>query len=124
MKILIIDDEEIMRVSVQNALADAGHEAIACGTAEEGLAHLAEERFDSAVVDLKMPGMGGIEFLREAGGRFPETPVVLMTALGEVGETDAAFQYGAYGYLQKPIKAEALLAGIRRLEERLMEENC
>lgn len=125
MKILIIDDEEIMRVSVQNALADAGHEAIACGTAEEGLAHLAEERFDAAVVDLKMPGMGGMEFLEVVRRDSVSMSVVIMTAYGTVETAVEAMKKGAYDYLTKPFDTDELILILTRLQEHreVVEEN-
>jgi DNA-binding NtrC family response regulator len=124
-KILIIDDEEIMRVSVQNALADAGHEAIACGTAEEGLAHLAEERFDAAVVDLKMPGMGGMEFLEVVRRDSVSMSVVIMTAYGTVETAVEAMKKGAYDYLTKPFDTDELILILTRLQEHreVVEEN-
>ena len=124
MDILLVDDDEALRRVMGRMLAERGHDLKMAASGQEALRCMEEALPDLVISDVQMPGMSGIEVLREAGGRFPETPVVLMTALGEVGETDAAFQYGAYGYLQKPIKAEALLAGIRRLEERLLEEKC
>ncbi|MBT4501834.1 MAG: sigma-54-dependent Fis family transcriptional regulator [Gemmatimonadetes bacterium] len=125
MKILIIDDEEIMRVSVQTALADAGHEAIACGTAEEGLAHLAEERFDAAVVDLKMPGMGGMEFLEVVRRDSVSMSVVIMTAYGTVETAVEAMKKGAYDYLTKPFDTDELILILTRLQEHreVVEEN-
>lgn len=117
MKILIVDDEEIMRVSVRNALADAGHEAIACGTAEEGLAHLEEERFDAAVVDLKMPGMGGMGFLEAVRRDRASMGIVMMTAYGTVETAVEAMKKGAYDYLTKPFDTDELILILTRLQE-------
>jgi DNA-binding NtrC family response regulator len=124
-KILIVDDEEIMRVSVRNALADAGHEAVACGAAEEGLAHLEEERFDAAVVDLQMPGMGGMEFLEVVRRDRISMGVVIMTAFGTVETAVEAMKKGAYDYLTKPFDTDELILILTRLQEHreVVEEN-
>lgn len=125
MKILIVDDEEIMRVSVQNALVDAGHEAVACGTAEAGLAHLEEERFDAAVVDLKMPGMGGMEFLEVVRRDHASMGIVIMTAFGTVETAVEAMKKGAYDYLTKPFDTDELILVLTRLQDHreVVEEN-
>ena len=125
MKVLIVDDEEIMRVSVENALKDAGYEAVACGRAEEGLIRLEQEGFDVAVVDLKMPGMDGMEFLDAVRRDFPETVVVMMTAYGTIETAVEAMKKGAFDYLTKPFDTYELTLILERLQERraILEEN-
>jgi CheY-like chemotaxis protein len=79
-KILIVDDQDMMRDSLAATLVREGHEVVAAYDGVAGLAKLGERKFDLAITDLKMPKMTGTEFLAEAKKRNPEMPVVLMTA--------------------------------------------
>ena len=108
-KVLVVDNEEIMRVSVQNGLRDAGHQAVACSSAEEALGRLARESFDAAVVDVMMPGMGGLEFLGLVRRDHPEVDVIVMTAYGMDQGAAEAKERGARAYLDKPFDAGELL---------------
>jgi len=124
-KVLVVDDEQIMRVTVANALADAGHETADAGTAAEALKALQAEPFDVAVVDLKMPGMDGLELLQVVRDKHADTAVVMMTAYGTVETAVTAMKRGAYDYLTKPFDTDELVLVLERLEERrqILKEN-
>ena len=117
MKILLVDDDEGFCKMMSRMLADRGYLLKVASGGREALRCMEAELPDLVLSDIRMPGMGGIELLLAIGARFPGTPVVLMTGCGDPDYSGAAFQHGANGYLQKPIKVEALLAGILRLEE-------
>ena len=125
MKILIIDDEEIMRVTLGDALADSGYPVDSCSRATDGLDLLRRAVFDVAVVDLKMPDMSGLEFLGAARGEFPKLEVIMMTAYGTVETAVTAMKQGAYDYLTKPFDTFELVQLLERLQEHreIVEEN-
>jgi DNA-binding NtrC family response regulator len=125
-KILVVDDQEMMRDSLAGMLARDNHEVVAAGDGQAAVQRLTSARFDLLISDQKMPKMGGMELLAEAKKLRPEMPVVLMTAFGEVSTAVEAMKRGAYDYLQKPFDGEAIKLLIDRALEhsRLVKENA
>jgi CheY-like chemotaxis protein len=116
MRILIVDDE----VEVARVLADAvdrqGHVAVLAHRGEEALAALARERPDAVFLDVRMPGLSGIEVLRRIRRSDPTLPVVLITGHAEPADLDAARQLGVTEIIEKPLLLKHLedaLAGLR-----------
>ena len=101
--ILIADDEVNIREALVTMLRKKGHQVRGVATAEEGLEHLETSPADLVITDLRMPGIGGIEFLRRLKDTWPDTEVVVMTAYGSIDTAVEAMRYGAYDYLTKPI---------------------
>lgn len=122
MNILLVDDDDTFRRTLGRLLAERGHRLRTAGGAAEALRLMEEQRPDLVLSDVEMPGMDGIQLLIAIQECFPGIPVVLMTACVDAAHTAAAFQHGVCGYLQKPIRVEALLAGIRRFETARPEE--
>ncbi|MGH9797526.1 MAG: response regulator, partial [Candidatus Polarisedimenticolia bacterium] len=108
-RILVIDDEPIIREVLQDILAREGHGIVAVGDAEAGIRALVEEEFDLVVLDLMLPGQGGLETLREIKGKDPDQIVVMVTAYGSVETAVQAMKMGAHDYLTKPFKNEDVL---------------
>src|SRR4051812_7117163 len=126
-RILIVDDQEMMRDSLAATLAREGHEIIAAGDGQAAVSRLSNgTRFDLLITDLKMPRMTGIELLAETKKLRPELPVVLMTAFATVQTAVEAMRLGAYDYIQKPFAgAEIKLLVDRPLDHtRLIRENA
>ena len=123
--ILVIDDEDLMREYVQEALLRAGHEVKAATSGREGLDLLAGTAFDVVVTDLKMAPVDGLEVLRTVRAESPGTPCIIMTAYGTVETAVTALREGAYDYIMKPFTPDELeLAVTRAVErERLALEN-
>ncbi len=117
MDILLVEDDPILCKTLCQCLTYQGHRLRCAADGAEALLCLREDVPDLVISDIDMPQVDGIELLKQIQQRFAGTPVVLMTGHGGAGNTSAAFKYGAYGYLQKPIEVEALIAGIRRLEK-------
>lgn len=118
MDIVLVDDEEDILRSVGGLLVDFGHEVIPARDGSEALKLLEEREGVGLIVsDIQMPGMDGIELLRSVRARWPGLPIILMTGYGDVDKTVAAFHYGAYDYVKKPIRLKDLLACIERVEE-------
>src|SRR4051812_1226440 len=124
-RILVVDDQEMMRDSLAANLVREGHEVIAAGDGQAAAARLQAQRFDLLVTDLKMPRMTGIELLAEAKRLRPEMPVVLMTAFATVGTAVEAMKLGAYDYIQKPFDGDEIKLLVDRTLEhsRLIREN-
>ena len=78
-KILVVDDEEIVLLSCERVLSEEGYELRTLLSGREALPLLGEETFDLAIVDLKMPGIGGIELLRAFKSGWPDMSVIMIT---------------------------------------------
>ncbi len=119
LKILVVDDERIVRVTIADDLKDAGFQVREFASAESAFQHLVEidSNVDIIITDLKMPGIDGLEFLRKIKQINPEIYVLLMTAHGSIQTAVKAMQLGAYDYLVKPFNIDELLLIINRVKE-------
>jgi putative nucleotidyltransferase with HDIG domain len=125
-RILIVDDEEAIREIVYSMLTMAGFRCQQAGSGSEALAILASgEDFELMLSDLMMAGMDGIALLERTKERFPDMPVVMVTAVHDISVALAAIRNGAYDYLLKPFEREQLMAIVHRALEnrRLKLEN-
>jgi two-component system, NtrC family, response regulator PilR len=112
--ILVVDDEPHIIDVLEIALRDDGMEVMRAGSGAEALQLLRRHRIDAIVSDIRMPGVSGVELLREAKESAPETAVILITAYATTETAIEALQHGACDYLTKPFKIEELRAVIRR----------
>jgi len=104
--ILLVDDEINIREALVTMLEKKGHQVRGVATAEEGLVQLEVAPAELVITDLRMPGIGGMEFLRRLKRTWPDTEVVVMTAYGSIDTAVEAMRCGAYDYLSKPIDRE------------------
>jgi DNA-binding response OmpR family regulator len=107
--ILIIDDEAALRKTLARVLLQAGFEVTTAENGEQGLAFLQTSNFDLAYLDLRMPGLNGLEVLKLIHVKYPNLPVVLFTAQPDVNSAVEALRRGASDYLLKPLKPEAII---------------
>ena len=123
--ILVVDDEVNIRNALVTMLEKKGHQVRGVGTGEEALEQLEAATVDLVITDLRMPGIGGMEFLRRLKDSRPDTDVVVMTAYGSIDTAVEAMRYGAYDYLTKPIDRERFPVVIDKALERhaLAREN-
>ena len=123
--ILIVDDEEIVRESLASWLEEDGYEVAAAENGFRALERLPEKDWNLAMVDLKMPGMDGIQLMDEIRKIKPETIVIIMTAYATVDTAVQAMKKGAYDYIVKPFNPEDLSLTIRKIIEhqKLVKEN-
>ncbi len=123
--ILIVEDEPKMRRLLELSLADDGFTTLSAADAESGLQLLRENAVDLVVTDLKLPAMGGLEFLHAAKQLNHALPVVVMTAFGTVETAVEAMKSGASDYVLKPFSlAEMLIVIHKELDvSKLREEN-
>src|SRR5579863_5968268 len=123
--ILIVEDEARMRRLLELDLSEAGYQTFSSADAEKGLDLLRREQIDLVLTDLKLPGLGGLEFLQAAKRLNGALPVVVMTAFGSVETAVEAMKAGASDYVLKPFSlAEMRLVVQKELDvRRLREEN-
>jgi DNA-binding NtrC family response regulator len=124
-RILVVDDEQIVRESLAGWLHKDGHSVETAADGKRALEALREGQFGIVVLDLKMPGMDGLEVLKEARRSCASTVFVVMTAYATVDTAVAAMKFGAYDYLTKPFDPEELSILVRRIvaQQDLVQEN-
>lgn len=101
-RVLVVDDHAQARESVADVLRVAGYDVATCASATEALARLARQPVDVIVTDLQMPGMDGLEFIRELERRRNGAQVLMITAHASVTSAVEAMRLGAFDYLEKP----------------------
>jgi len=107
--ILVVDDERNIRKNLAMVLETAGYIVDATGDGDKALAKVKEQHYDIALVDIKMPNMGGLELLRYIRGLRPKMAVVMLTAYGTVARAVEAMKLGAVDFLEKPFDPKNLL---------------
>lgn len=109
MRVLIVDDESLIRMDLRDIIESCGHEVVAEGTnGVEALALCKKHKPDVILMDVKMPELDGIEAARQIGFHH-EAPVVLLTSYSQQDLIDKARDSGVYGYLIKPVREEQLV---------------
>lgn len=124
-RILVVDDEQVIRDIMIDFLSGEGYETVAVTNGQEALEKVMSESFDLVLVDLKMPVMDGIQFLKEVRSHKLKIPVVMMTGYGTLETAVECMKMGAQDYIQKPFRMSDVLAVIRRTirEKKIEEEN-
>ncbi len=118
-KILLVDDEELIRDRMSRLLELDGYETFGAENGPAGLEICYKEKPDIALVDVKMPGMNGIEVLRKIKEKTKETEVIIITGHGGVDTAIEALREGAFSYVTKPVEYDELEIEIKRALERL-----
>ncbi len=119
----LIDDEPIIHDVLGQLLETEGYQVEISSSGEEALKKFEEQKFDLVLLDLLMPGIDGLEVLKEIKKFDPEAPVIIITAYASVESALSAIKMGAYDYIQKPFKNDELLMTINRaLEHHQLEE--
>ena len=124
-KILVVDDEVLMRDFLIEALKRKGIEAVPAENGEKALKLLQDQSFDMVITDMKMPGLSGLDVLRKVKELSPNTLVIVITAFGTIENAVEAMRSGAFHYLIKPFSLESLMANIEKAQQHvaLVEEN-
>ena len=125
-RILVIDDESHVRESTVRLLQRKGYEVEGAGSGIEALEQIGKESFDLLLIDIKMPGMSGLEFLRQAKERNPDTIALIITGDGTVENAIEALELGALGFVRKPVPIDELAKAIDETlaKGRLTRENA
>jgi DNA-binding NtrC family response regulator len=123
--IMVVDDEEIVRASLTSWLEEDGYRVEAVESGRKALERLPEREWDLMLVDLKMPGMDGIQLMDEVHKTAPEMLVIIMTAYATVDTAVKAMKKGAYDYFVKPFNPDDISLTIRKIVDhhKLVQEN-
>jgi len=111
-KILIVDDEEIVRYSFRKFFREPGYEIMEAANGLEAISAIKKEMPDLVLMDIEMPGLNGLEAIQRIKDLNPQLPVIIMTAFGTSERVIAAMKYGAFEYLEKPFDVVRLKAVI------------
>ena len=114
LNILVVEDDAALRDAVCFTLEMARHRVTGVDGGSSALAALENDVFNLVVTDLRMQPMDGLQLLHEVRSRYPQLPVLLMTAYGDVDKAVAAMRGGACDFLMKPFEPEVLLENVRR----------
>ena len=114
-KILIVDDEKAIRESVSLVLSEEGHETDVAASGQEALEILNQDNIDVLITDLKMPGMDGMELVKQSLQICPQTSVIIITAHASVESAIEALRMGAFDYILKPFEFDDLILKVNRL---------
>jgi DNA-binding NtrC family response regulator len=115
MKILLIDDDEWIRDSLELFFLGEKCHLLALATAEEGMRALSKQKYDIIICDYKLPGMDGLAFFKGIQKAYPEALKILITAYGNENMVNEATRIGIHDFIQKPLTTNALeksLAGL------------
>jgi DNA-binding response OmpR family regulator len=113
-KILVVDDEPTVRESLDEILRLEGYKVVSVESGDLAIKALQSESFDLILLDLKMPGMNGIDVMRLATKISPDTKIILLTGHGSMESAVEALRLSAHDYLIKPVTTQELLSSVRR----------
>ena len=108
-RVLVVDDEEVVRCGYRRVLSADGFRVMAAGDGGEALDLMSGDRFDVVLLDLRMPGMDGMDVLRAIKERWPQSEVVVITGHPCIETAKEAVKLGAYDYLAKPVVPDAVI---------------
>jgi putative nucleotidyltransferase with HDIG domain len=121
-RILIVDDEATIRRLIRQRLAREGYQCREAGNAKQALEKLRGNLTELVILDIKMPGKSGIELLPEIRVSYPDTAVIMATAVAEIDIAIQCMKQGAYDYIAKPFKLDEIVLSVdRALKKRKLE---
>lgn len=110
--ILIVDDERATRRTLAELFRRMGYRAVEADSGQAALKRIARQRFDLVILDLKMPGMDGVEVLKAARSMAPDTVFIILTAYGTLDSAIAGIRHGAFDYLLKPSPVKEIVRAV------------
>ena len=113
MRVLLVDDEEELVLTLKERLMLRSIDADSATTGTEALRLVQDKEFDVVVLDVKMPGMDGLEVMKEMRALFPNMRIILLTGRGSEKESEIGMKQGAFDYLVKPVDIEELIRKMR-----------
>ena len=123
-RILVVEDEPALRLSLTDRLRSEGYEVEVAGDGDEGFARARQGPFDLLVLDVMLPGRSGFDVCRDLRQEGVETPVLMLTARGEVLDRVLGLKLGADDYLVKPFDSRELVARIEALLRRAQPDTA
>ena len=118
MRVLIVDDEKNIRVSLSSILKDEGYEVWAVESGEEALDLLKEQTVDLILLDVKLPGIDGIEVLEKVLEDYPEKDVIMISGHSDISIAVKAIKMGAYDFMEKPLSMPKVVVSARNIAEK------
>jgi two-component system response regulator AtoC len=116
-RVLVVDDQDTIRHFISKAIEDEGHEVLTAASGEAALGFFGSDPPDAVILDLKLPGMSGLEVLKKVKETDRETIVIMITAYGEISSAVKAMKMGAFDYIPKPIDLDHLILSLKRALE-------
>jgi DNA-binding NtrC family response regulator len=116
--VLVVDDEETIRVLLKRILEEAGYPVVTAGSGEEALRILSQQEFELALLDVRMPGISGLDLLGKISADWPDTGVIMVTAVAELQTAVDAMKLAACDYITKPFDQGDLLEKVRKANEK------
>ncbi len=117
-RLLIVDDDKMLNHNMTWLLKRKGYEVFGVEDGQSALRIVDEHEFDIVILDQKMPGMDGIETLREIKKKHPDLEVIILTGASSVESAVKGFEFGAYDYTTKPLQMDVLEEKIQKAFER------
>ena len=117
-KVLVVDDEEIVRYALTEKLKENGFSVSEAYDGRNAIEMFREKEFDAVLLDLRMPEMDGIETLNELKKHYEDVPVIIVTAYGDIPTAVEAIKIGAYDFIEKPPQISKLIVTLRRAIEK------
>ncbi len=117
-RVLVVDDEQELTATLVERLEIRGFASEGVTTGADALRLLETREFDVVVLDVKMPGLGGIEVIRRLKQSHPHVEVILLTGHSAAGSAEDGLELGAFEYVLKPVKIDVLVDLIQRAAER------
>lgn len=112
-KILVIDDEEVIRNTLKEILEYEKYSVDLAENGKKGMAALKKQEYDAVLCDIKMPTMDGMEFLEQCSKGYPDLPVIMISGHGTIETAVEATKKGAYDFITKPPDLNRLLITLR-----------
>lgn len=125
-RVLVVDDDETIRDTLYELLSEE-YLCQTAETAEKAFARLEADSYDVVLTDISMPGLSGLELLGQVRQRFPETPVIIISGIGDQEHAQGLIKLGAFDFLLKPFKLEVVENSVKKaveFRERLRQESC
>ena len=126
MRLLVVEDEKDLCDTIAKVLYDSGYEVDTCYDGEEALDYILTEEYDLIVLDLNLPGMDGMDILKELRQTNEETKVLILSARSQIADKVEGLDAGANDYMEKPFHLQELEARIRSLTRRkfVQKDDC
>lgn len=124
-RVLVVDDDETIRDTLYELLSEE-HLCQTAETAEKAFARLEADTYDVVLTDISMPGLSGLELLGQVRQRFPQTPVIIISGIGDQEHAQGLIKLGAFDFLLKPFKLEVVEKSVKSAVEfrrRLLQDS-
>ena len=118
MRVLVVDDEKNIRVSLSSILQDEGYDVETVESGEEALEMVSDQAVDLILLDVKLPGIDGIEVLEKVLESYPDMDVIMISGHSDIGIAVKAIKMGAYDFMEKPLSLPKVVVSARNIAEK------